>query len=164
MKRFFRLWLCVAVIACTVDRTRAADAPVILISLDGFRWDYTKLFPAESATLRVLSDEGAGSRALIPVFPSNTFPNHYSIVTGLYPAHHGIINNDFFDPKLEAVFRYNQPGAASDSRWWGGEPIWVTAIKKDALPGEDPSSVAYWVPGQSTASRNISAYWRRPIW
>src|SRR5690606_27469156 len=96
---------------------------------DGFRWDYPELYAAESPTLRALIEQGATTRSLIPAFPSNTFPNHYTIVTGLYPANHGIINNDFFDPKRGAVFRFNQPNAR-DPYWWKGEPIWVTAIKQ----------------------------------
>src|SRR4051812_44197760 len=86
-----------------------AKAPLLLVSLDGFRWDYCDLFPAETTTLRTLRKGGVTARALLPVFPSNTFPNHYSIVTGLYPAHHGIINNDFFDPQTSQFFHFTQP-------------------------------------------------------
>jgi predicted AlkP superfamily pyrophosphatase or phosphodiesterase len=80
--------------------------------------------------LRRLKAEGASARALIPVFPSNTFPNHYTIVTGLWPAHHGIINNSLFDPESGRFFSNTLPMAVRDSRWWGGEPIWVTAVKQ----------------------------------
>lgn len=105
-------------------------APLLLISLDGFRWDYCDLHPNETPNLRQLKKEGASARALIPVFPSNTFPNHYTIVTGLWPAHHGVINNSMYDPASGRFFRNNLPSAVHDSRWWGGEPIWVTAVKQ----------------------------------
>ena len=113
-----------------VARATPTPAPLILISLDGFRWDYCDLYREESPHLRQLKHDGVSARGLIPVFPSNTFPNHYSIVTGLYPAHHGIVNNDFFDPAIGTFFRYFQPTSVHESRWWGGEPIWVTAIKQ----------------------------------
>lgn len=108
----------------------AKPAPLLLISLDGFRWDYCDLYPEQTTHLRRLKSEGASARGLIPVFPSNTFPNHYSIATGLWPAHHGVINNYMFDPDSGLFFRNNLPTAVHDSRWWGGEPIWVTARKQ----------------------------------
>ena len=135
-----RPWL-LLVSALLVAFARGATTPpgpLIVISLDGFRWDYCDLHPDESPTLRALRRDGVTAR-LIPVFPSNTFPNHYTIVTGLYPAHHGIINNDFFDPALGLVFRYNQP-TARDTRWWSGEPIWSTAIKQGRK-----AAASFWV-------------------
>jgi len=116
-----------------VPRTASAEtktSPLLLLSLDGFRWDYCDLYPKETPTLHRLKRGGASARGLIPVFPSNTFPNHYSIVTGLWPAHHGVLNNVMFDPDSGRFFRNNLPAAVHDSRWWGGEPIWVTAIKQ----------------------------------
>lgn len=108
----------------------AKPSPLLLISLDAFRWDYCDLYPEDTPHLRRLKSEGASARALIPVFPSNTFPNHYTIVTGLWPAHHGVINNSMFDPESGLFFRNNLPSAVHDPRWWGGEPIWVTARKQ----------------------------------
>jgi predicted AlkP superfamily pyrophosphatase or phosphodiesterase len=155
VKRIFLLFWCVTVLARAADRSAASESPLILISLDGYRWDYTALFPAESATLRALEKEGASVRALVPVFPSNTFPNHYSIVTGMYPAHHGIINNDFFDPTLGAVFKYNLPAVNGDPRWWGGEPIWVTAIKQGRK-----AAVSFWVGSEAEVKGVRPAHWR----
>ena len=122
----------------------AAPAPVLLVSMDGFRWDYCALHPSEASHLRRYAAEGVSASELIPVYPSNTFPNHYSIVTGLYPAHHGIINNEFFDPELGQYFRYNLPAISSASHWWGGEPIWVTA-ERQGLKGAS----YYWVGSES---------------
>ena len=133
----------------------APASPLILISLDGFRWDYCELFPAESPTLRALKRDGVSARGLIPVFPSNTFPNHYSIVTGLYPAHHGIVNNDFFDPALGQFFHYNQPSSVHDPRWWGGEPIWVTAIKQGRK-----AAAAFWVGSETEVAGVRPTFWR----
>lgn len=155
VKRFFLLLCCTLALARAAERTSASDAPLILISLDGYRWDYPSLYPTESSTLRSLRQEGASARALIPVFPSNTFPNHYTIVTGLYPAHHGIINNDFFDPSLGVVFKYNLPGLARESRWWGGEPIWVTAIKQGRK-----AATSFWVGSEAEVKGVRPTYWR----
>lgn len=119
----------------------AVPAPVLLISLDGFRWDYCELYEAETPNLRRLKAGGASAHGLIPVFPSNTFPTHYSIATGLRPSHHGIINNRFFDASSGRFFNYNQPASNHDGRWWGGEPIWITARRQGR------ASACYFWPG-----------------
>ncbi|MDO8540230.1 MAG: ectonucleotide pyrophosphatase/phosphodiesterase [Opitutaceae bacterium] len=138
-----------------VSRALAIDAPLILVSLDGFRWDYCELHPAESLTLRELKRDGVSARGLIPVFPSNTFPNHYSIVTGLYPARHGIVNNDFFDPVAGMFFRFNQPNSVRDSRWWAGEPVWVTAEKQGRK-----AAAAFWVGSEAAIQGVRPSFWR----
>lgn len=97
---------------------------LILVSLDGFRWDY----PDRGVTpnIRSLIESGVRSKSLIPIFPTKTYPNHYSIVTGLYAESHGIVANRFYDPAFESDFRLGQDASVRDGRWWGGEPIWVT--------------------------------------
>jgi predicted AlkP superfamily pyrophosphatase or phosphodiesterase len=137
--------------AASVER-----APVLLISLDGFRWDYLTLHPDRTPHLRQLAAEGVTAHSLIPVFPSNTFPNHYAIVTGLYPSHSGIINNHIFDPRLGQFFHYNQPYAARDGRWWGGEPIWITAVKQGRT-----SACSFW-PGSEAEIEGTHATWWKP--
>jgi predicted AlkP superfamily pyrophosphatase or phosphodiesterase len=102
------------------------DKPyVLLISLDGFRYDYAERDHA--ANLLALAQSGVRARALIPSFPTTTFPNHYTIVTGLYPAHHGIVDNSFWDPELHAGFKSSDSASSTDGRWWGGTPLWVLA-------------------------------------
>jgi predicted AlkP superfamily pyrophosphatase or phosphodiesterase len=107
-----------------------AESTLILVSLDGFRWDYLEKYSAETPHLRALAAGGVRAEHLISCYPSSTFPNHYSIATGLRPEHHGIIDNRFFDPALGAVFNYKSHECAIDGRWWGGEPIWITAVKQ----------------------------------
>lgn len=126
--------LALAVAACAVvpgkeavrHGTAADGRTLILISFDGCRWDYPD-WP-EAANLRRLAARGLRAEGLIPPFPSKTFPSHYTIVTGLAPGRHGMISNHMRDPQL-GEFHLDDRAAVEDSRWWGGEPIWVTAAK-----------------------------------
>ena len=103
------------------------ERTLVLVSLDGFRRD---LLDADAPpALTELAREGVVSDWMQPSFPSLTFPNHYSIVTGLYPEHHGIVSNTMYDTSFKAGFSISGP-AVGESRWWGGEPIWVTAEKQ----------------------------------
>ncbi|WP_339915308.1 ectonucleotide pyrophosphatase/phosphodiesterase [uncultured Brevundimonas sp.] len=99
---------------------------VLLVSIDGFRPDY--LDRGVTPTLSRLAAEGA-TGPMQPSFPSKTFPNHYTLVTGLRPDHHGIVNNTMEDPAIPGVtFRLSDKAAVTDRRWWDdGEPVWVTA-------------------------------------
>jgi predicted AlkP superfamily pyrophosphatase or phosphodiesterase len=138
------------------SRARPAEpAPILLVSLDGFRWDYAQRHSTEAAHLRAYAAEGISASELIPVYPSNTFPNHYTIVTGLYPAHHGIINNDFSDPGSGRVFHYSLMADSLDSSWWGGEPIWVTAVKQGRK-----SASSYWVGAEAAIEGVRPTYYK----
>ncbi|KAE8552343.1 hypothetical protein EYB25_006237 [Talaromyces marneffei] len=99
----------------------------IVVSLDGFRADF--LNRGLSPTLSKFIEEGVSPRYMIPSFPSVTFPNHFTLVTGLYPESHGMVANDFYDPNLEEYFAV-RPGLSDDAKWWTAEPIWVTAEKQ----------------------------------
>jgi predicted AlkP superfamily pyrophosphatase or phosphodiesterase len=107
-----------------------ASAPyVILVSLDGFRWDYLQKYDA--TRLQRMAAEGASApEGMIPAFPSLTFPNHYTIVTGLYPGHHGIVANSFYDAARQAVYSYTDPKTNADGTWYGGVPMWSLAEKQ----------------------------------
>ncbi|MFN6964774.1 MAG: ectonucleotide pyrophosphatase/phosphodiesterase [Pyrinomonadaceae bacterium] len=110
----------------TAKPVRDLKPTVILISLDGFRYDYLDKYRPE--TLNRLAREGVRAKWMVPSFPTKTFPNHYTIVTGLYPAHHGIVENNIYD--FGEVFRISDRKKVGESRWWLGEPIWVTAEKQ----------------------------------
>ncbi|CAG8609380.1 11510_t:CDS:2 [Ambispora gerdemannii] len=109
------------------------NSTVILISFDGFRADYLerKLTPV----LRKFIHDGIRAEYMIPSFPSVTFPNHHTIITGLYPESHGMVGNEFFDPELKDSFCYSDPEKYRDPKWWDGEPLWVTAEKQDRKSG-----------------------------
>jgi len=100
---------------------------IILISFDAFRWDYMN--KTDTPNLDYLATNGVKADAMIPSFPSKTFPNHYSIVTGLYPENHGIVSNTMYDPEYDATFSLGNRTEVQNGRWWDGEPIWVTAEK-----------------------------------
>ena len=107
---------------------------VILISLDGFRWDY--LSKTDTPNLDILVENGVISESLIPVFPSKTFPNHLSIVTGCYPENHGILSNNMYDQEWDVEYYIGENSdPVKDGRWYDAEPIWVTAEKQGKLTG-----------------------------
>ena len=137
MKILFRALLCTLVAfsagcatqqttsPASVTPTTSHSAPLLLISIDAYRYDY--LERGLSPTLTMLADNGVRAASMQPSFPSLTFPNHYTIVTGLRPDHHGIVNNTMFDPAL-GKFSLSNRQAVSDGRWWAeGTPIWETA-------------------------------------
>lgn len=121
---------------------RSGDRAVVLVSLDAFRWDYLDRPGAKN--LRALAARGVRAERMIPSFPSLTFPNHYTLVTGLYPEHHGIVSNTMRDSVLGS-FRISDSIAVTDARWWGGEPIWVTAVRQGRRAG-----AVFW-PGSEAA-------------
>jgi len=104
------------------------DKPyVVLVSLDGFRWDYVQRF--QPPNLARFIREGVAAEALLPCFPTKTFPNHYSIATGCYPEHHGLVGNSFYDPEMDAVYKISDRSKVEDGSWYGGTPLWVLAAR-----------------------------------
>ena len=99
---------------------------VVLVSLDGFRWDYAKRDNA--VHLLALGKKGVWApEGMLPSFPSLTFPNHFTIVTGLYPEHHGLVANSFYDETRHARYAINDPKAVTDGSWYSGVPLWSLA-------------------------------------
>jgi predicted AlkP superfamily pyrophosphatase or phosphodiesterase len=99
---------------------------VVLVSLDGLRYDYPRRYGAPH--LLQLGFKGASApEGMFPAYPSLTFPNHISIITGLYPEHHGIVANSFWDPEREQTYVYTKAESNSDGSWYGGTPLWVLA-------------------------------------
>ena len=125
--------------------------PLILISFDGFRWDYrTKYSPSN---MNRLAAKGV-SADLIPSYPSKTFPNHYTIVTGLYPGHHGIVANTVKDPPTGRRLSMSNSIENGDAMWWGGEPIWVTAQLGGLL-----SASMFWVGSEALIEGHRPNFW-----
>jgi len=101
---------------------------VILVSFDGFRAEYLRRL--DLPNFDRVTRAGIHSVGMIPVFPSKTFPNHFSIVTGMYPEHHGLVGNSFWDPQRGASYSMSDTLAVRDATWYRGEPIWSTAEKQ----------------------------------
>lgn len=99
---------------------------VVLVSLDGFRYDYPRLYGAPH--LLAIGRRGASApNGMIPSYPSLTFPNHYAIITGLYPEHNGIIANTFYDPARKQIYSYRNASTVTDGSWYSGTPLWSLA-------------------------------------
>ncbi|MBN3583732.1 alkaline phosphatase family protein [Algoriphagus aestuarii] len=112
----------------TISFSQETKEPVvILISLDGFRYDYVDRFQPENLSRFIAN--GTSATSLIPSFPTKTFPNHYTIATGMRPEHHGIVDNSFYNPKKEQEYRINKRELVTDGSWYGGTPLWVLAEK-----------------------------------
>jgi predicted AlkP superfamily pyrophosphatase or phosphodiesterase len=137
-----------------VARTQTAPPGqmVLLIGLDGFHPGY--LDRPESRHLRELAREGVRARWMVPVFPTLTFPNFYSIATGLYPEHHGIVSNTMRDSAL-GNFSLRDRASVEDPRWWGGEPIWVTAVKQGRR-----AATYFWPGSDAEIARIRPTYYR----
>ena len=118
------------------------DQVTVIISLDGFRWDYTQWY--DTPFLDRMAQEGVEA-ALIPSYPSKTFPNHYTLATGLYPDHHGIIGNKFINRATGKKFSLSNREVKHDAHYYGGEPIWLTAQRQGLR-----TAVFYW-PGSDVA-------------
>jgi len=122
---------------------------LILISADGFRYDYAKKYQADN--LLKLAATGVQAESMLPSFPSVTFPNHYSIATGLYPSHHGLVNNTFYDKKKAAKYSMGDKDKVRDGSWYGGTPLWVLAEQQQMLAAN-----MFWV-GSEAAIRDTRA-------
>jgi len=125
---------------------------VVLVSLDGFRWDYAARFGA--ARLLALGKKGVWApEGMFPSYPSLTFPNHFTIVTGLYPEHHGLVANSFYDPIRQARYALAEAGAVTDGTWYKGTPLWSLAESQGMR-----SACLFW-PGSEA---EIAGF--RPTW
>ncbi len=111
--------------SCSQKHQNSEKPYVVILSIDGCRWDYPSM--ANMPNLAKMAKTGVKAEAIIPAYPTKTFPNHYTMATGLYPDHHGIVQNSFYDPDLDKRFTMGNRMMVQDSLFWEGEPIWVTA-------------------------------------
>lgn len=127
---------------------------VVLVSLDAFRWDYSKIY--NTPNLNKLAHDGVKADRMLSSFPTVTFPNHYSIATGLYPDHHGLIDNSFSAPDLGLFYRMGDRTAVENPAFYGGEPIWVTAEKQGVR-----SASFFWVGSEAPVGGMHPTYWKK---
>ncbi|MCX6302396.1 MAG: ectonucleotide pyrophosphatase/phosphodiesterase, partial [Bacteroidia bacterium] len=127
---------------------------VVMVSMDAFRWDYNKIY--NTPNLNKLAAEGVKADRLIPSFPTVTFPNHYSIATGLYPDHHGLVNNNFPAPELGLYYRMGDRTAVENPAFYGGEPVWITAMNQGIV-----SASFFWVGSEAPVKGKHPTYWKK---
>jgi predicted AlkP superfamily pyrophosphatase or phosphodiesterase len=136
------------------DNRKTNKNYVLLVSLDAFRSDYSKIY--NTPNLNKLANDGVNAERMYSSFPTVTFPNHYSIATGLYPDHHGIIDNSFSAPDLGLFYRRSDRTAVENPSFYGGEPIWVTAEKQGVR-----SASFFWVGSEAPVEGIHPAYWKK---
>lgn len=122
---------------------------VILISADGFRWDYAEKYQAKN--LLKFAASGVKAESMLPSFPASTLANHFTLVSGLYPSHSGVVGNTWYDPARKERFK------SSDGTWFGEEPLWVTAEKQHML-----TASFYWINTQAPIQGILPTYYYAP--
>jgi alkaline phosphatase D len=132
MNRLFYALIATCALAITFSCTRPANKPndtyLIVLSMDGFRWDYPDRYPTPN--LNAMALNGVKAVSFIPPFPTLTFPSHYAMATGLYPDHHGIVGNTFFDSVRNELFMLRNRHMVEDTFYFGAEAAWETAKKQ----------------------------------
>lgn len=134
-----------------VQEQRAAGKYVVILSMDGFRWDLAE--HAHTPTLDSIRMAGVYSE-IYPCFPANTFPNHYSMATGLHPDRHGIVNNSFFANDLGRAYTMSDTSAVRDGDFYGGEPVWNTAERQGLT-----ANIFMWVGSEAPVNGRYATVW-----
>lgn len=144
-------------VACGTNKNQTGIAQkepyVVMLSMDGFRWDYADR--VETPWLDYMAQNGVMAEYVIPAFPTKTFPNHYTMATGLYPDNHGIVDNNFTCPE-HGRYRLGDRNAVENGAFYGGEPIWVTAEKQNVT-----SASFFWVGSEAPVQGIQPTYWKR---
>lgn len=154
MKKYLTfITLLISIISLLPSCNASSEKYVVALSLDGFRYDYASR--GNTPTLDSLADAGviAGLR---PEFPSNTFPNHYSMATGLHPDHHGLINNSFYAPDLDKIYTISNRVAVENPDFYGGEPIWNTAERQGVK-----AATFFWVGSETAIDGKQASIWKK---
>ena len=151
---FFQKGILVLFIAAILLPVYSQQKPyVVMLSLDGFRWDYAK--KVATPNFDYIAAHGVKAESLKPSFPTKTFPNHYSIVTGLYPGHHDIVLNGFYDPETNRYYSISNRESLEDGSFYGGEPIWNTAEKQGIK-----TASFFWVGSEANIQGMRPDYWK----
>lgn len=148
MKKLLTLFLCI--VFCVGIGAQSKLHYTVIVSLDGCRWDYPLWY--HTPFLDSMAAEGV-SAVMYPSFPSKTFPNHYTLATGLYPDHHGILANTFFDREKKSEYSIGDSVTRNDPSFYGGEPIWITAERQ----GVRTASI-YWVGSDIAIKGSFPSY------
>ena len=149
MKRLFHFFI---FLALTMAAWAESDNYTVIVSLDGLRWDYAEAF--DMPFFSQLCYDGVKA-VMEPSYPSKTFPNHYTLATGLYPDHHGLIGNSFRNRKTGEKYSLSNKDARANLEYYGGEPIWLTAQRQGLK-----TATVYWVGSDIPIQGKYPTYWR----
>lgn len=152
-KTIFITFFLISTFYLFAQHTKYNQPYLIVISLDGFRWDYPEIY--HLSHFDSIAQIGVKARSIQPCFPTVTFPNHYSMATGLYPDHHGIVQNKFYVPSMKLTYKIGDQKTVMDGRFYGGEPIWVTAEKQGLK-----TASFYWVGSEASIKERQPTYWK----
>jgi len=154
LKILFLSFAFLIILSSCQKKTKQNTPYLIIVSLDGFRWDYPNA--THTPTLDSIEEIGVKAKSMIPSFPTKTFPNHYSMATGLFPDHHGIVQNLFYDPELDKYYAIKDRSAVENPVFYGGEPIWVTAENQGIK-----SASFFWVGSEAPVMGVQPTYWKK---
>lgn len=147
MQKLFLFFSLIFVVACqsTGQNTQVENAPehlkkpyVVMLSIDGYRYDYTDKYQPKN--LLELKNKGLSAKGMLSIYPTKTFPNHYSIATGLYSAHHGLVANEFYDRDRNVRYKISDRAQVADPIWYHGTPLWNATQDEGML-----SASYFWV-------------------
>ncbi len=145
---FVLLWF------CSCNSQKYNENLLVVLSMDGFRWDYPEKVPTPN--LDSIAAYGVKAKRFIPSFPTTTFASHYTMATGLHPDKHGILANRFYAPDLDADFNKGDRTTVEDGKFYGGEPIWVTAEMQNLK-----TATFYWVGSEADVQGIRPTYWKQ---
>lgn len=148
-----RVLFCLFFLLIDISSFAQKEVPyVIMVSFDGFRYDYVQNF--NPPHFKQFIAKGSQAEAMIPSFPSKTFPNHYTLVTGLNPGNHGLVDNSFYDPTRKEFYGMRDKAKVTDPYYYGGVPLWELA-KRNGIK----SASYFWVGSEmSDDSRRPDYY------
>jgi predicted AlkP superfamily pyrophosphatase or phosphodiesterase len=148
---FVTVFLFFFLVSCNQHQQK--DKYLIILSMDGFRWDYPNM--TDTPNLDSIAKIGVQAEAIRSAFPSKTFPNHYTMATGLYPDNHGIVNNHFYDPATGTRYSMRDSATRHNPYYYGGEPIWITAEKQNVK-----TATYFWVGSEHPTDGIRPSIWK----
>lgn len=153
MKYIGLLFIALALLSCVGSKKSETKPYLVVLSMDGCRWDYPMMY--DMPTLDSIAAIGVQS-VIQPSFPTKTFPNHYTLATGLYPSNSGIVLNTFYNPEIDRKYKISDRTAVEDSRFYNGEPFWVTAEKQGVT-----SAAYFWVGSETKIKEVQPSIWKK---
>ncbi|OEK05653.1 alkaline phosphatase family protein [Roseivirga misakiensis] len=144
--------LIISTFSCVEKDNKSNKPYVILISFDGFRHDYVEKY--NTPNFKALIKEGVAADAMLPSYPSKTFPNHYTIVTGMYPDNHGLVDNNFYDAELDLQYSISNRDVVENPAFYGGLPLWQLVQQNDMK-----SASYFWVGSETSIAGSYPNYY-----